>query len=68
MPRQPMRPAEEAFVITVGVRHSFKDRDCAKALKVLERAGFRAGQTSEDALIQLGEQAKLVKELREASE
>jgi hypothetical protein len=43
-----MRPAEEAFVVTVGVSHSNKDADCA---------------TSDDAILTLAEQVELNREL-----
>ena len=51
-------PAEEAFIVTVGVRRNSRDFDCMRALTVLQRAGFQCGPTSDAALIQLGAQAQ----------
>jgi hypothetical protein len=56
-------PAEEAFIITVGVSHKRRTGDCNMALRVLRQYGFQCGPTSEDALIQLATQAKLTKQL-----
>lgn len=58
-----MRPAEEAFVVTVGVSHRNKDADCARVLHLLERAGYQAGPTSDDSLLTLAEQVRLNQEL-----
>lgn len=63
LPEPRMRPAEEAFVVTVGVSHRNKDADCARVLQVLERAGFRAGVTSNEAILVLAEQVKLTEAL-----
>lgn len=56
------RPVEEAFVVTIGVRHRHKQADCHQALAVLERGGFQAGQTSIGALFLL-----VVRELQNAA-
>jgi hypothetical protein len=60
-------PAEEAFVITVGVPHGKRERlaHCRRALKVLEQAGYRCGATSGDAILALAEQEKLTRALAE---
>jgi hypothetical protein len=58
-----MRPAEEAFVVTVGVSHSNKDADCANVLRLLARHGYHAGPTSDDAILTLAEQVELNREL-----
>lgn len=52
-------PAEEAFVITIGVSRRHKDHDCARALRKLRSAGFQCGVTSDEAILTLAEQVKL---------
>lgn len=52
-------PAEEAFIVTVGVSRRHKDHDCARALRKLQAAGFQAGPTSDEAILALAEQVKL---------
>ena len=52
-------PAEEAFIITVGVSHKHREHDCKRALRKLQMAGFSAGPTSDEAILQLAEQVQL---------
>lgn len=58
-------PAEEAFVVTVGVPHDERQRNaqCRRALTVLQQAGFQCGPTSGDSILQLAEQETLNREL-----
>ena len=56
--RASVTPAEEAFIVTVGVSHKWRDSDCARVLRKLERAGFQCGPTSDEAILQLAEQIK----------
>lgn len=56
-------PAEEAFLITVGVSHRHRNADCSRALRKLEMAGFTCGPTSDEAILQLAEQVRLTQEL-----
>lgn len=64
----PVIPAEEAFIITVGVSHRHKDHDCARAIRALHKAGFQAAQTSDEAILALAEQVKLNIALKENDE
>lgn len=57
------RPAEEAFIVTVGVSHTNKDADCANVLRLLERHGYQAGPTSDEAILARAEQVKLNQQL-----
>lgn len=59
-----LRPAEEAFIVTIGIRHRHKDLDCRTALLALQRAGFRAAATSGDAILALADQERAVRELK----
>lgn len=61
-------PAEEAFLVTIGVSHAHTDADCRRALAALARAGFAAGPTSDDAILIAAEQAKLTQALAENDE
>lgn len=58
-------PAEEAFIVTVGVPHDrrVRDAECHRALSTLRRAGFTVGATSGDALLELAKQEELNREL-----
>lgn len=58
-------PAEQAFVVTIGVPHADTQAHCKRALTVLKQAGYLAGETSNDSLIALAEQAKLNNKLKE---
>lgn len=58
-------PAEEAFVVTIGVPHRHKDHYCKRALLKLQAAGFQVGQTSDEAILQLAEQVKLNQALKD---
>lgn len=58
-------PAEQAFVITVGVPHEHTDAHCKRAITVLNQAGFRAGPTSNEALLALADQVALTTALEE---
>ena len=58
-------PAEEAFIVTVGVSHSNRKGDCARALRRLELAGFQCGPTSDLAILQLAEQVRLTQQLED---
>lgn len=50
-------PAEEAFVVTVGVPGGAQRQlHCKRALTVLHQAGYRAGPTSNDAILALAEE------------
>lgn len=54
---------EEAFVVTVGVPHNARDAHCRRVLKVLEQAGYQAGPTSGDSILELARQEQAVREL-----
>jgi hypothetical protein len=58
-------PAEEAFIITVGVSHKHREADCSRALRKLQMAGFSAGPTSDEAILQLAEQVRLTQQLED---
>lgn len=62
-PDSHFKPAEEAFIVTVGVPHEKRNTHCRRVLELLERAGYRAGQTSNEALIVAAHQASQVAEL-----
>lgn len=64
MPR-PTVPAEEAFIVTVGVPHDERQRvaHCQRAQLVLRQAGYTCGPTSGDSILELAEQEKLNREL-----
>lgn len=59
-----MVPAEEAFVLTVGVPHNNKDAHCRRALKVLAQAGYHAAQTSDESILALASQVEGVRALK----
>lgn len=60
-------PIEEAFVVTVGVPHHNKDVHCKRVLTVLEQAGYVAGPTSDDSILELARQVELTHKLKENS-
>lgn len=49
-------PAEEAFVVTVGVPHQHRDAFCKRVLTVLKQAGYQAGPTSNEAILALADE------------
>jgi predicted transcriptional regulator len=64
-PRGIRTPAEQAFIVTVGVR---KDRflsDCQRVLSVLERYGFEVGPTTHDTFDTVAADHDLLPQLRE---
>lgn len=65
MPQSNPVPADEAFVITVGVPHANRNVFCSRALRVLRQYGFRAAPTSDDAILALADQVQLVQQLKE---
>lgn len=56
----PKRPAEQALIVTIGVTHANTDSDVRAALQALERAGFLAGPTSDEAIEAIYRQKRLV--------
>ena len=56
----PKVPAEQAFIVTIGVPHDDTQSHCRRALQALERAGFHAGATSTGSIKQIAELAELV--------
>lgn len=62
----PTVPANEAFVVTIGVPGGAKSQQhCKRALEVLRRAGYRAGPTSNEAILALAQQVELTEQLKE---
>lgn len=45
--------AQEAFVVTVGVPSENRQVHCRRVLTVLDQAGYRAGPTSNEAILAL---------------
>jgi hypothetical protein len=64
-PGRSVIPAEEAFIITVGVSHRHREHDCGRALRALEAKGFTAGPTSDDAILALARQVELTQQLEQ---
>lgn len=62
-PARSVIPAEEAFIITVGVSHRHHASDAARALRKLQAAGFQCGPTSDEAILKLAEQVRLNQQL-----
>lgn len=62
-PTSSVIPAEQAFVITVGVSHRHRESDCARALRKLKAAGFQCGPTSDEAILELARQVQLTQQL-----
>jgi hypothetical protein len=58
-------PAEQAFVVTVGVPHKNTQAHCKRALTVLHQAGYEAGPTSNESLLALADQVQLTTQLEE---
>lgn len=56
----PKVPAEQAFIVTVGVPHDNTQSHCSRALQALERAGFRAGPTTNESIRAIASMAELV--------
>lgn len=56
----PKVPAERAFIVTIGVPHENTDSHCSRALQALDRAGFRAGATTNESIQQIAAIAELV--------
>lgn len=56
----PRTPAEEAFIVTVGVSHANTRADCTRAINVLRSAGFEAGPTSDESIETIAQQKRLV--------
>lgn len=58
-------PAEEAFVVTVGVPHDDRQRraHCQRIQVVLRQAGYQCGPTSGDSILELAEQERLTRAL-----
>lgn len=50
---QPTIPPQAAFIVTVGVPNGNKDVFCRRAIRVLQQAGFQAGPTSDESIIEL---------------
>lgn len=59
-----MLPAEEAFICTIGVPHHARDAHCRRALKVLQQAGYRAAQTSDESILSLADQVEAIQALK----
>lgn len=66
MPRNqsiPMHRADQAFIVTVGVPMDSRagtNRHCEIVLRAIERAGYHAGPTSDEAIKTIAEQQQLV--------
>lgn len=60
---KPMRAADQAFIVTVGVpmgSQAETNRHCETVLRAIERAGYHAGPTSEEAIVAIADQKRLV--------
>jgi GTP cyclohydrolase FolE2 len=64
-PRRNTIAADEAFIVTVGVPHRHRDTHCSRALRVLQQAGYAAGPTSDESILELATQVRLVQALKE---
>ena len=56
-------PAEEAFIVSIGVPHKAKDAHCKRALRLLQMHGFLAAPTSGDAILELAKREQLAREI-----
>jgi hypothetical protein len=64
---QPERkPAEQPFIVTVGVRTDTYVSDCAHVLRLIRKAGFEAAPTRHDTFELIHEDPESLPQLREA--
>lgn len=58
-------PADEAFVVTVGVPRDpqLRKAHCQRIQVVLRQAGYQCGPTSGDSILELARQEQLTREL-----
>lgn len=59
----PLHTADQAFLVTVGLpmgTQAETNRHCEIVLRAIERAGYHAGATSEEAMRVIAEQKRLV--------
>lgn len=68
VPKQIKTPAEQAFVITVGVSDDRYLSDCSRALSILRRYGFEAAPTGHDTFDLIASDHDLLPQLREIHE
>lgn len=60
---RPMHSADQAFIVTVGLpmgSQAETNRHCEIVLRAIERAGYLAGATSDEAMRTIAEQRTLV--------
>lgn len=59
-------PADEAFVVTVGVPSdpALRNAHCQRIQVVLRQAGYQCGPTSGDSILELARQEELTRELK----
>lgn len=65
VPKQVKTPAEQAFIVTVGVSKDHYLSDCARALALLKRYGFEAGVTKHDTFDAISADHDILPQLRE---
>lgn len=65
---RPKHPAEQAFIVTVGVPSERTQEHCGRALQALDRAGYQAGPTSDQTIETIATQQRLVNGLARDAE
>jgi hypothetical protein len=65
VPKQMKTPAEQAFIVTVGVSKDHYIGDCSRVLSILKRYGFEAGATKHDTFDLIASDHDMLPQLRE---
>ena len=60
-----MKPAEQAFIVTVGVSEERYLADCSHVLAILKRHGYRAAATGHESFATIASNPDILPQLRE---